>query len=411
MRRLLIWAFALLLLAACRETPPEELSMPEFTGFETEVSADAAVITVSHKGEYGIVEAGILLGTDRIPADTRESGRFTVSLSDLEPATAYTYKAFISSGLQEVLSTEQSFTTDEKPVAVIVDGSSVTVHVDNNLKALLEEYDCDPAGITHLILTGTMIRADFDFIRSRMPQLESVDLRETEVTELPNLAFYGMYALTSALLPDAVTKIGNDAFAETGLTSFHFPESLQTLGEGVFYMCGGLTGELNLPSGLIEIGPRAFESSGFRGDLRIPDSVTKIGEMAFWCTGLDGKLTLGKNLEEIGQGAFNENRLTGEIVIPDKVTEIRENTFGGFEQQYTQVVLPANLRSILNGAFSVLYNLKEVVCHAPVPPVVAEGAFYSDFPKDMTLRVPADAVPLYQEAEGWKVFGSILPIE
>lgn len=411
MRRLLTWAGALLIIAACRELPPKELSMPEFTGFAAEVSTEAAVITVSHKGDYGIVDAGILLGTDRIPAETRESGRFTVSVSDLEPATTYTYKAFISSGLQEIFSTEQSFTTDEKPVAVIVEGSTVTVHVENNLKALLAEYDCDPAGITHLILTGTMVRADFDFIRSRMPQLESVDLRETEVTELPNLAFYGMYALTRALLPDAVTKIGNDAFAETGLTSFHFPESLQTLGEGVFYMCQGLTGELKLPAGLIEIGPRAFEQAGYRGDLRIPDSVTIIGEMAFWCTGMDGKLTLGKNLEEIGQGAFNENSFTGEIVIPDKITEIRENTFGGFGQKYTKVVLPANLRSIRTGAFMVLDNLKEVVCKAAEPPVVDEGAFYGDFPKDMTLRVPAEAIPQYQEAEGWKVFGSILPLE
>ena len=411
MKRFLTWFGALLLLASCRETPPEELSMPEFTGFNAEASVDAAVITVSHQGDFGILEAGIYLGADRILSDTRESGRFTVTLSGLEPATAYTYRAFLFNGRQEVLSPEQSFTTDEKPVAVIVDGSTVTVHAGNNLKALLEEYGCNPADITHLILTGTVAYADFLFIRLNMNRMESVDLRETEITELPDGAFYGMYSLTSVLLPDAVTKIGNDAFAETGLTSFHFPESLQTLGESVFFMCQEITGELKLPGNLIEIGSRAFESSGFRGDLRIPDSVKRIGDMAFWCTGLDGNLVLGGNLEEIGMGAFNENYLTGEIVIPDQVTQIRESTFAGYDQRYTRVVLPANLQSILDGAFLAGDQLKEVVCRATEPPSTAPDAFNSGNLKDMTLRVPADAVNQYQEAEVWKGFGSILPLE
>ena len=74
------WIGALLLFAACKGPQTPVLPMPEFTGFNTEVTADAAVITVSHKGDYGIVEAGIYLGADkRIKADALDPGQFTVS--------------------------------------------------------------------------------------------------------------------------------------------------------------------------------------------------------------------------------------------------------------------------------------------------------------------------------------------
>ena len=76
------WIGALILLVACKETPAPVLPMPEFVGFNTEVTADAAVITVTHKGDYGIVEAGIYLGTDkRIKADAQAPGQFTVSVT------------------------------------------------------------------------------------------------------------------------------------------------------------------------------------------------------------------------------------------------------------------------------------------------------------------------------------------
>ena len=203
------WIGALLLFAACKGPQTPVLPMPEFTGFNTEVTADAAVITVSHKGDYGIVEAGIYLGADkRIKADALDPGQFTVSVSGLEPSTTYTYKAFISSGLQEVTSQEQTFTTAAAPKVVATGNGAYTIWTENtSLQEILPKWDIDLADIKHLKVVGTLAKDDFPYIRNQMKELKSIDLRETALTVLPNQAF-AFSGIESVELPDGLEEIG-----------------------------------------------------------------------------------------------------------------------------------------------------------------------------------------------------------
>ena len=362
------WIGALLLFAACKGPQTPVLPMPEFTGFNTEVTADAAVITVSHKGDYGIVEAGIYLGADkRIKADALDPGQFTVSVSGLEPSTTYTYKAFISSGLQEVTSQEQTFTTAAAPKVVATGNGAYTIWTENtSLQEILPKWDIDLADIKHLKVVGTLAKDDFPYIRNQMKELKSIDL--------PNQAF-AFSGIESVELPDGLEEIGQSAFESCELLSgvFRFPKSLRVIGadafaqchnlEGIelpdgleriqnysFRYCDRLGGKLVLPESLLEIGEYAFEGTAFRGDLVIPRNIKIIPAGAFSSAGFDGGLTLPEGLNEVGALAFADNQFQGELKLPDGLHTIGEAAFynTGFAGP---LKLPAALNNLGDSAF------------------------------------------------------------
>ena len=133
---------------------------------------------------------------------------------------------------------------------------------------------------------------------------------------------------------------------------------------------------------ITEIGDSAFPGKKYiakdttwnlTGDLIIPESVTKIGDLAFGDTGFT-KVVISKNLkvigkwafsncenltsitfhdgiEEINEGAFYEcKKLTGHLNIPKSLTKIEKETFSA--TGYTSLTIPNNIKIIEEGAFA-----------------------------------------------------------
>ncbi|MDR1848033.1 MAG: leucine-rich repeat protein [Bacteroidales bacterium] len=88
-------------------------------------------------------------------------------------------------------------------------------------------------------------------------------------------------------------------------------ESVTSIGDRAFFQCGGLT-SLTIPSSVTSIGNYAFNScSGLTGTLTIPSSVTSIGNYAFaGCGGLTSTLTIPDSVTSIGDGAFGGCKFT-----------------------------------------------------------------------------------------------------
>ena len=136
--------------------------------------------------------------------------------------------------------------------------------------------------------------------------------------------------ITSAVLPDSLTTIGDNAFYNCYyLTTVNFPSSLTTIGNSAFRY-SQLTGELVFQEGLQTIGNYAFASlNRLTGNLHIPNSVTSIGADAFeYCTGLNGELTTGTGLKDIQSYVFNGCKFTKVKLGP--VNSIGYNAFGGY---------------------------------------------------------------------------------
>ncbi len=215
---------------------------------------------------------------------------------------------------------------------------------------------------------------------------------DNDVTSIGNSAFYGCSGLTSITIPNSVTSIGAKAFSScSGLTSITIPNSVTSIGSSAFYGCRGLT-SITIPNSVTSIGEEAFSyCSGLTSitvtdgntvyDSRdncnaiietatntliagckntiIPNSVTSIGDYAFWfCSGLTS-VTIGNSVTNIGKEAFAYCSGLTCITIPNSVTSIGEWVFYGCSG-LTSITIPNSVTSIGYSAFYYCIGLEEV---------------------------------------------------
>jgi uncharacterized repeat protein (TIGR02543 family) len=192
------------------------------------------------------------------------------------------------------------------------------------------------------------------------------------VLEIDNEAFYGSN-ITSVVIPTGVTTIGDFAFRGSDLTSLVIPNSVTTLGSQAFRDLENLT-SLTIGSGVTSISPRAFQDALSLTSIVIPNSVITIGQSAFANAESLMSLTLGNSVDTIGQsafaGAYNLSSLTlpgsvrtiglgafqytsslGSLVIPNGVTDIGDFAFYG-ASSITSVTIPDSAVNIGEEAFS-----------------------------------------------------------
>ena len=156
------------------------------------------------------------------------------------------------------------------------------------------------------------------------------------VTSIGDYAFYGCTGLTSIVIGDSVTSIGWRAFWDcTSLTSIVIPDSVTSIGRFAFSGCTGLTDVYitdidawcnisfsSSDSNPMYYGANLYLDGNLVTELIIPDSVTSIGSYTFYgCTGLTS-IVIGDSVTSIGEEAFYGCESLTSILIPDSVTSI-----------------------------------------------------------------------------------------
>ena len=127
------------------------------------------------------------------------------------------------------------------------------------------------------------------------------------------------------IIPNGTTEIEDNAFEGCNeLTNITIPESVTKIGNYAFYE-SALT-SINIPNSVTTIGDDAFYRCWDLRCVTIPNSVTEIGDGAFYgCKELTN-ITIPESVTTIGDFAFNESALTS-INIPNSVTEIGNHAF------------------------------------------------------------------------------------
>ena len=203
--------------------------------------------------------------------------------------------------------------------------------------------------------------------------LTSVTIGES-VTSIDLLAFSGCSSLTSLTIGESVTSIGYKAFGGcSSLTSVTIPNSVTNIGAEAFLNCSKLTktnytgdiaGWCNIEFGDIYANPMYYSHNFYINDqeikdLVIPNSVTSIGNYAFYeCSGLTS-VTIGKSVTSIGDYAFRGCSGLTSVTIPNSVTSIGDYAFRGCSG-LTSVTIGNGVTSIGNSAFSSCSALTSV---------------------------------------------------
>lgn len=138
----------------------------------------------------------------------------------------------------------------------------------------------------------------------------------TTLTTIGYYAFAGQNLLVEFVdIPSSLNKIGNYAFAETGLQTIDLSNtSIQTffitvdsegddgLGGGQFYSCKNLS-SVFLPPQLKHVGDGTFHCCESLGSISLPQSLITIGANAFQRTALTS-IVIPSGVEKIYGGAF-----------------------------------------------------------------------------------------------------------
>ena len=215
------------------------------------------------------------------------------------------------------------------------------------------------------------------------------------VTEIGDYAFYCCTSLSKVKLSNGLTKVGDYAFGRCeNLAEITIPDGVTEIGNYAFDYCTSLS-KVQLSNGLTKIGDSAFsgctslkeitvssDNKNFssvdgvlfskdmsillaypagngRSTYTVPDSVTEIGNDAFYrCTSLS-KVQLSNGLTKIGNSAFSGCINLTEITIPDSVTKIGNYAFRDCKS-LTEITIPDSVTEIGNYAFDYCTSLSKV---------------------------------------------------
>ena len=137
-----------------------------------------------------------------------------------------------------------------------------------------------------------------------------VDISKLEITEIPEGVFKGLGNLSSIMLSDNVSNIGNNAFSGcSSLNNVRFSNGLTNISDGAFSNCSSLTFASLDSSSLKTIGKNAFSGCSSLVNIILSASLTNICNDAFSnCSKLANVEYLGKTNSLSNCSPFSNSR-------------------------------------------------------------------------------------------------------
>ena len=215
--------------------------------------------------------------------------------------------------------------------------------------------------------------------------ITSVIIPDT-VTTIGNHAF-SVNQIESIIIPNSVTSIGDYAFYENSLTSLTIPNSVTTIGDYAFGLNSINNLTLNMTDlSIISEGAFSIDENGTSLTINNAQVIPDYFESNLGTENITS-LTLGNSVTTIGSYAFkpggdyNANSFDT-LVIPNSVTTIGESAFQ--QNNIVSLTLSNNLTTIGDWAFSENYGLSNVVIPNSVT-TIGSYAFAANSIAELTI--------------------------
>jgi len=169
------------------------------------------------------------------------------------------------------------------------------------------------------------------------------------------------------------------------------PDSVTSIGERAFYNWSSNNQPLVIPDSVTSIGESAFDNwSSNNQPLVIPDSVTSIGDYAFyyWLSN-NQPLVIPDSVTSIGERAFYRWSANNQpLVIPNSVTSIGERAFYNWLSNNQPLVIPESVTTIAQFAFAGWSANNQPLVIPDSVTSIGERAFYNWSSNNQPLVIP-----------------------
>lgn len=182
-----------------------------------------------------------------------------------------------------------------------------------------------------------------------------IDIPETidglPVTDINKNAFWFCFNLETLNLPNTLLRIGENAFANTKITSIKIPQSVEVIGDGAFYDCENLR-NIHMPNHAVHLGAFVFDNTDYYYN---PENWTNnllyIDRHLVQAKGeIKGTPVVNADTLSIAAATF-ENQQMSSIILPNNLEFIEPETFCGCKS-LKHISLPPTIKIIGENAFS-----------------------------------------------------------
>lgn len=290
------------------------------------------------------------------------------------------------------------------------DGTHVTVHAgENALETLLTEEQ--KQSVTHLTVTGTLLDADYTFLRDRLyGQLDTLNLRAANIDTLPDIRTEDIWVSSPnkihLILPLNIEHIGVNFLSQFSGYNIEVTGNFPTFGASFStppysYGIKVLLSEDNF----------SYKTKISKTPDRVPEtyysSIYSLDEETLYYMNIDdgGEYTIKEGTKVIHGTAFRNLILTmSKLILPASLDSIGDYAF-----EHTLCLMPVGY---VNKPYPTLGHWEPgIICEAIEPPKLGKDVFKESVLMFSYLYVHEACIERYKQADGWNSAIEVRAIE